>query len=385
MSRELVSERDPERLREIAVKHIGGIFDSSVIILVTDGQGRIAFPASGAGPFRTDDQEHEAAQWAWDHQVPAGANTPTGLDADATYFPLVASSGTVGILGMRPRTKQDWFDADQLRYLEAFMGQTAIAIERAQLVEETHRALMHAETENLRSTLLSSISHDLRTPLTAVTGAASTLLANDATLDRESRIELVQTIQEEAERLSTIIKNVLAMTRLEAGTIRVNKEWQSLEEIVGVVQNRLGERLNGHPVSIDLPSDLPLVPFDGLLLEQVLMNLFENALKYTPKGTPLELTASESLFTVTVALADRGPGIPPGDEERIFEKFVRVHNAGSGVGLGLAICRAIIAAHGGRIWAENREGGGAVFRFTLSAAGLPPAPESEEEAWVRER
>jgi two-component system sensor histidine kinase KdpD len=215
-----------------------------------------------------------------------------------------------------------------------------------------------------------------------VTGAASTLLENDETLDRQSRIELIKTIQEESDRLNSIIKNILAMTRLEAGTISVNKEWQSLEEIVGVVLNHLGKRLDGHPVTVRLPDNLPLIPFDGLLLEQVLINLFENAIKYTPKGTTLSLSASERLFTVTVELADHGPGIPPGEEEHIFEKFVRGHNAGGGVGLGLAICRAIIHAHGGKIWVENREGGGAVFRFTLSAAGLPVARNMEEERGI---
>ncbi len=175
------------------------------------------------------------------------------------------------------------------------------------------------------------------------------------------------------------MKNVLDMTRLESGAITVNKEWQPLEEIVGAVLNRLGERLNDHPVKVSLQGNLPLIPFDSLLIEQVFMNLFDNAIKYSPRGTPLELSASESFYTVTVELADRGPGIVQGDEERIFEKFVRGRGAGGGVGLGLAICRTIINAHGGKIWAENREGGGAVFRFTLSAAGLPPAPKREEE------
>jgi len=179
--------------------------------------------------------------------------------------------------------------------------------------------------------------------------------------------------------LNRIMKNVLDMTRLESGAITVNKEWQPLEEIVGAVLNRLGERLNDHPLKVSLQGNLPLIPFDSLLLEQVFMNLFDNAIKYSPKGTSLELSASETFYTVTVELADRGPGIAQGDEERIFDKFVRGRGPGGGVGLGLAICRTIINAHGGRIWAENRPDGGAVFRFTLPAAGLPPAPKREEE------
>jgi len=380
MSKELVSERDGERLKAIAERHISEAFDSDIVVLLPDSKGRVLFPAALPGAFKTDAREQEAAQWAIDHHEPTGLNIPTGPDANASYFPLTASGKAVGVLGVRPRSGMGWQDAAQVRYLEAFIAQTAIAIERALLVEEANRAMVSAEAERLRNTLLSSISHDLRTPLTAVTGAASTLIENDEKLDRQSRLELTKTIQEEGERLGSIIQNVLAMTRLESGAIQINKEWQSLEEIVGVVLNRLGKRLEEHPLSVCLPENLPLVPFDALLLEQVLMNLFENALKYTAKGTPLELSAAESFNVVTISLADRGPGIPPGDEERIFEKFTRGRGAAGGVGLGLAICRTIINAHSGRIWAENRDGGGAVFRFTLSSAGQPPAPKLEEEA-----
>jgi two-component system sensor histidine kinase KdpD len=382
LSRNLASERDQERLKAIAAQHIGSVFGSQVTVLLPDSQGRIEFPPAGAGDFRRDDREREAAQWALDQHLPSGANIPTGPDADASYFPLAASRGTVGVVGIRPQSVKGWFDPVQIRYLEAFTNQTAIAIERALLVEEAHHASMQAETERLRNTLLSSISHDLKTPLTAITGAVSTLLQNDLAIDQQNRLELLQTIQEEADRLNRIIKNILDMTRLESGAIKVNKEWQSLEEIVGVALNRLGDRLNDHPLLLKLPGNLPLIPFDGLLLEQVFINLFENAMKYTPTGSPLELTASEDLYTVTVELADRGPGIPAGEEERIFEKFVRGRAAGAGVGLGLAICRAVITAHGGAMWAENRPGGGAVFKFTLSAAGIPPLTKGEEETEV---
>lgn len=377
LSRALVRERDMDKLKAIAEQHMGKLFDSMVVVLLPDAHGKLLPPAPN---FSWNEIEREAAQWVFDNRQPAGLHALTGLDAEALYLPLIASAGNIGVVGLRPRELGKKLDQGQLRYLEAFINQTGIAIERALLAEESHQALVKAETESLRNTLLSSISHDLRTPLTSVTGAASTLLAADATLDQQSRRELLETIQEESERLSRIIKNVLAMTRLESGGIAVRKEWQSLEEIVGVVLNGLGERLNDHPLTLNLPANLPLIPFDGLLLEQVFMNLFENAIKYAPPGTRLELSASEELYTVTVDLADRGPGIQPGEEERIFDKFFRGRYAGGGVGLGLAICRAIISAHGGRIWAENRPGGGAVFRFTLSAAGVPPLPTREEES-----
>jgi two-component system sensor histidine kinase KdpD len=379
LSRDLVRERGTERLSELAVKHIGEVFDSQVVILVPDEQNRLAISVSGPSAFTPDQQELSVAQWVYEHRQPAGLSTDTLPGAKALYLPLIASGGPVGVVGIEPRTTGDAFEPEQLHYLEGFANQAAIALERSFLASATQNALLKAETESLRNTLLSSISHDLRTPLSAITGAATTLLQNDIALDRQNRLELLQTIQEEADHLNRIMKNVLDMTRLESGAITVNKEWQPLEEIVGAVLNRLGERLNDHPVKVNLQGNLPLIPFDSLLLEQVFMNLFDNAIKYSPKGTPLELSASESFYTVTIELADRGPGIVQGDEERIFEKFVRGRGAGGGVGLGLAICRTIINAHGGKIWAENREGGGAVFRFTLSAAGLPPAPKREKE------
>ncbi len=380
LSRELVRERGAKRLSEIAVKHISEVFDSQVVVLITDDQNRLVATETGPGTFTLDQQEMGVAQWVFEHRQPAGLSTDTLPGAKALYLPLVASAGTVGVVGILPRTSADAFEPEQFHYLEAFANQTAIGLERSFLGEAAQQALLKAETESLRNTLLSSISHDLRTPLSAITGAATTLLQHDVTIDQHNRLELLHTIQEEAERLNRIIKNVLDMTRLESGAIKVNKEWQPLDEIVGAALDRLGDRLKDHPLTVKLPGNLPLIPFDGLLIEQVFMNLFENAIKHTPKGTPLELSASESFYMVTVELADRGPGILPGDEERIFDKFVSGRAAGGGVGLGLAICRTIINAHGGKIWVEHRPGGGAVFRFTLSAAGLPPPPKHEEEA-----
>src|SRR5512144_378106 len=323
LSRDLVRERGADRLSEIAMKHIGEMFDCKVSFLIADDQGRLSSAGNGAFAYALDQQELSVAQWVYEHRQPAGLGSDTLPGAKALYLPMIASGGAIGVVGILPKNETDGYEPEQFHYLEAFANQTAIAIERSFLGEAAQRALLKAETESLRSTLLSSISHDLRTPLTSITGAASTLLQNDITLDRQNRLELLQTIQEEADRLSRIIKNVLDMTRLESGAIMVKKEWQSLEEVVGAVLNRLGDRLKDHPTTVKLEGNLPLVPFDGLLIEQVLMNLFDNAIKYTPKGSPLELSASESFYTVTVELADRGPGIPAGEEERILDKFVR--------------------------------------------------------------
>jgi two-component system sensor histidine kinase KdpD len=205
------------------------------------------------------------------------------------------------------------------------------------------------------------------------------LLQQDALLDAGSKHELVQTVIEESEHLNRIIRNVLDMTRIESGAITVKKEWLHIEEIVGAVMNRLSEKLKGHTVAINIPADLPLVAFDPLLIEQVLMNLLENAVKYAPSPSAFEIAASISNGAVIVEVSDNGPGIKHGDEERIFDKFVRGSAAAGGIGLGLTICKAIITAHGGRIRAENRPEGGAIFRFTLPIEERPPAVETEGE------
>ena len=254
-----------------------------------------------------------------------------------------------------------------------------MAIERVMLAKEVHEEHLKAEAQNVRNTFLSSVSHDLRSPLAVVAGAASTLLEKDASLDRSARLELLHTIHEEADRLERIIRNVLNLTRLDSGAITVHKEWQPLEEIIGVVLNRFSDRLRERSLELEIPPDLPLIPFDTLLMEQVLSNLVENALRHTPAGTPLEIRVTPQKSAVMIAIADRGPGIPGQEEEAIFKKFIRGTNTQMGAGIGLAICRAIIEAHGGRIWAENRPGGGAIFTFVIPIEGTPPSLIPEKE------
>ncbi len=378
LSKELVHEQEVKPLSSIAEKHISEVFPSKVVILMPDEKGNLTVPITAEETFALDQSELGVAQWAFDHRQQAGLGTDTVPGAQALYLPLVTSSRTVGVLGILPVSSMGMFDSEQMHILESFTNQTAIALERALLAEEAQNALLKAETETLRNTLLSSVSHDLRTPLAAITGASSTLLQPDITLDKHSKKELIKTIYEEAEHLNEIIRNVLDMTRLESGAIVVKKEWQSIEEIIGVVLNRFSEKLKEHPLSINLSVDLPLVPFDALLIEQVLMNLLDNAIKYTPKETPLDLSAMLKGDSLLVELADRGPGIPHGEEKRIFEKFVRGSRTRGGIGLGLTICQAIITAHGGDIWTENRPGGGTVFRFTLPITGKPKLLEMEE-------
>jgi two-component system, OmpR family, sensor histidine kinase KdpD len=236
------------------------------------------------------------------------------------------------------------------------------------------------ETERLRNSLLSSVSHDLRTPLAVITGSASSLLEGEPAFDASTRRELIQTIFDEGNRLNRLVSNLLDMTRLEAGTIQVHKEWQPLEEVVGAALTRLEPRLKGRQISADLPANLPLVPLDSVLIEQVLINLLENALRHTPPDSSIDIAAWSADGDVVVEVADRGRGLPPGDEQRVFEKFYHTEPLGraTGVGLGLTICRGFVEAHGGQIWAENRPEHGARFRFTLPLAGSPPQVRTED-------
>jgi two-component system sensor histidine kinase KdpD len=220
----------------------------------------------------------------------------------------------------------------------------------------------------MRSSLLSAVSHDLRTPLASITGAASTLRSQEGKLAPEVKQELLESISEEAERLSRLVGNLLDMTRFESGAVELRRDLYPLEEIVGCALQRVERQMEGRAVTTLLPGELPLVYVDDVLIGQVVTNLLENALKYTPKETPLEIAAAAAPGAVVLEVRDRGPGIPAGEEERIFEKFYRGSSRGArGAGLGLAICRAVVQAHQGTIQAFNRPGGGAVFRVSLPA------------------
>jgi two-component system sensor histidine kinase KdpD len=379
MSREFANNSEVEELAQIAIRHIENVFESEVVLLLPDDNQRLGIHGSDQISRMITEQELSVAQWVYDHGQEAGLGTQTLPGAQGVYLPLLTPQGKIGVLGVYPSQPSRLPSPEQMHLLETFANQTALAIERAQLTDETERAKVQIETERLRSSLLSSVSHDLRTPLAAITGAVSGLLERDHNLDVHGQ-ELAQVAYEEAERLNRLLSNLLEMTRLESGNVKVEKEWQPLEEVVGTTLLRLERLLEDHPLKTHLPDDLPLVPIDAVLIEQVLVNLLENAVKYTPADSPIDLSASVETQEVVVEVADRGPGLPPGDEQRIFDKFYRVRpTTASGVGLGLAICRAVIEAHGGRIWAGNRAGGGAVFRFTLPLDGEPPQIDMDNE------
>ncbi|MDX2052118.1 MAG: sensor histidine kinase KdpD [Polyangiaceae bacterium] len=387
LSRELAAAEDGGTVIQVAAEQIERAFGSTVNVFVKDrGGSLLCARASTNNP--PQDRDVSVGEWVWANKKEAGVGTNTLPSGSTLYVPLLASRGIVGVLGVTAEQKDRFLAIDQRRHLDAFAAQMALAMERSLLAAETSQARQEIETEQLRSSLLSSVSHDLRTPLAVITGAASTLLQDVPSLEAPVRRELTETILEEAERLNRLIRNLLDMTRLESGAIRVKKEWVPLEEVLGSALQRLEARLKARELKVELPPGLPLMPCDPILIEQALINLLENAAKYSEGG--IDIVATLVPGEVVVEVADRGPGIPEGQEARIFEKFHRAVREGSpsGVGLGLAICRAIVTAHGGRIWAENRAGGGASFRFALPLLGqapmLPPPeplePHAEESA-----
>jgi len=380
MSRELARTRGVRDLLQVAVRHITAVFRVEAVVLLPGADGRLEPGDPSASAL--DSSETAVAQWVFEHAQVAGQGTDTLPGAAAIYVPLLGSRGPVGVLGVRADDLRPLYAPERLHQLETFAGQTALAIERARLAEDAERARVRAETERLRNSLLSSVSHDLRTPLASITGAASTLLDNGERLDAATRRDLLEALHEESDRLNRLVQNLLEMTRLEAGALVPRTAWHSVEEVVGAALGRFGKTLAERPVTTRIPADLPLVPMDDVLIEQVLVNVIDNAIKYTPPGTPVEVGAEDAGGEVIVAVADRGPGLPPGEERRIFEKFHRSDRPPSerGAGLGLAICEGIVRAHGGRIWAENRPGGGVAIRFSLPAKDAPPIPSERDVA-----
>jgi two-component system sensor histidine kinase KdpD len=380
LSRELASTRGVEPILNAAIRHIKEVFRGQVVVLLPDPGGQLLPDTRLDGGFPLSPTELGVGRWAYEHRQPAGLGTSTLPGASALYLPLTASRGTLGVLGFRPTDPQTLTTPEQVHQLETFVNQTALALERGKLADEAREAQIRIETERLRGALLSSVSHDLRTPLASITGSASTLLESHETLSPPARRDLLETVHEEAERLNRLVHNLLDMTRLESGAVQIKGEWHPLEEVVGAALASMAKVLRDRPVITSLPADLPLVLIDGVLIEQVLANLVDNAIKYSPPDSPIEIAARAGESAVTVEVADRGPGITPGEEERVFEKFFRGRSGSSrGVGLGLAICRGFVEAHGGRIWVENRAGSGAAFRFTIPLTGTPPKMEKPDE------
>ncbi|MGH8682937.1 MAG: DUF4118 domain-containing protein, partial [Burkholderiales bacterium] len=374
MSRELAAVDEVEDMVAIAVKHVAQVFDSQAVILLPDRDRGVRHPRSEAASASLRAADLSVAQWVLDHGEPAGLGTDTLPGAPAHYLPLAGSEATIGVLAILPANPLRVFVPEQQKLLETFASQIALALERAQLGASAKVSELAAESERLRNALLAAISHDLRTPLASIVGASSSLAERGERMSERDRAELARAIHAEAQRMAGLIDNVLDMARLQSGAASLHRQWHPLEELVGATIKRLERTLAGHRVQTHIPPDLPLVNVDGGLIGQVLANLLENAAKYTPRGTTVSISAETGQDEIVVSVADEGPGLPPGEEERIFDKFHRAAPEGpqSGVGLGLSICKAIVQAHGGAIAAENLPAGGAVFRFTLPLVGEPP-------------
>jgi len=343
------------------------VFEVKVVIFLPD-EDRISFRKRTSESLPVPLSDEAIAQWAFERGVKAGARMENFPNATAVYAPLLGAREICGVMCVIPDAAGHIFSEDQQNLVDLFANQTALAIERTLSQKAAEDTRLRMETEQMRSSLLSAISHDLRTPLASITGAASTLRSQHDKLAPEVKQELLESIAEEAERLNRLVGNLLDMTRFESGAVELRRDLYPLEEIVGSALQRVERQLQGRAVTAVLPGDLPLVYVDDVLIGQVVTNLVENALKYTPKETPLEIAAEATPDAVILEVRDRGPGLPAGDEERIFEKFYRGSAKGArGAGLGLAICRAIVQAHQGKIQAFNRPGGGAAFRMSLPA------------------
>jgi two-component system sensor histidine kinase KdpD len=371
MSRELAVTRGVGSMARVAVKHVAEVFDCLVTVLLPDASGKLHYPHEAPLEASLRGADLAIAQWVVDHARRAGLGTDTLAAAPALYVPLGDTRPALGVVAVLPSNRRRVLLPEQRHLLETFAGQIALALERARLAESAESARIAAESESLRNTLLASISHDLRTPLAVIAGAGSTLAQHGATLDPETRTALARSIESKAREMSELVSNVLDLTRFESGQIVLRRDWQTLDDLIGAALQKLETALSEHPFDLRVPSDLPPVYVDATLIVQVFFNLFDNAAKYTPAGTPVSLSAVSEGSIVRVTVDDEGPGLPAGDPARLFDKFQRGGEEGTivGVGLGLAISRAILRAHGTDIEAQRRPGGGARFEFTLPATG----------------
>jgi two-component system sensor histidine kinase KdpD len=361
----------------ISDESIERTFRASAALLLPNAADQLTAASSRAGTPLTVDIG--IAQWAFDKGQPAGFGTDTLPGSEVLYLPLRAPTRARGVLAVKARNRRLLRIPEQRQLLDTFAALIAIALERVHYVQVAQNAVVRMESERLRNSLLAALSHDLRTPLTVLVGLAESLTLTKPSLSPAQR-ESAEAIQDEARRMSTLVSNLLDMARIESGEVTLNLQWQPLEEVVGSALNATHEMLKGHRVDVHIPRDLPLVRIDALLIERVLVNLLENASKYTPRGTRITLAAEVAADRLSVSVSDDGPGLAVGREEAVFQKFTRGEreSATPGVGLGLSICRAIVESHQGKIVAGHRPGGGARFTFTLPL-GHPPAAAEESE------
>jgi len=381
MSRELAVATDAQAMAAAAVRHISAVFHSTAVVLMADARGRLA-PISPADGSAGEDARSSlpAFDLEFAQDVVARGERCT---KDAIYLPLRGSRRVKGVIVVCPQPPTRALPAEQLNLLDAFAAQLALSLQRARLAEAAEAAKISAERALLRSTLLASISHDLRTPLSAIAGAGSLIGQPEYALNVDRLTTLGHLIERKARDMSQLLTNVLELVQMEFGSRALNADWHAIDDLVALALRTCAARLAQWRIALDLPADLPLIMVEPTLIVQVLSNLLENAAKYTPHGTTITISAAAVDENILLTVADDGPGLPPGDPERLFEKFQRGRSESNivGVGLGLAICRAAARLHGGDIRAMNNPGGGARFEITLpvvtqAEADVPPAMET---------
>jgi two-component system sensor histidine kinase KdpD len=375
MTRQLSELSGTEFLLRTAGNQLRDIFDGEVVFYVREPNGQLMVRYGEETAIAAQAINRDVAHWVADNRKIAGAQTDTLPNATALFAPLVGSRSAMGAIGIKPRDNNRFLDPDQIRLFDTCTSLIALSLERDESMLAAHEAHLQIETEKLRSSLLSAVSHDLRTPLASIAGASSTLATAGDSLAPTTRAELLASINDEAERLSRLVENLLHMTRLSSGKVQIERQWHPVEEIIGSALTRLERQLASRHIETHIDDFLPLIKVDSLLLEQLLVNLLDNAAKYSAEDQTIDVAARTDERGIILEVSDRGSGFQAGDEERVFELFYRGNGAipdQRGTGIGLAICRAIAEVHGGSIMALNRPGGGATVRVSLPNIDTPP-------------
>jgi two-component system sensor histidine kinase KdpD len=361
-----------------AVRHICAVFHSTAVVLIADAGGCLSL-VSPAEESAGNDAASPVPAYDLIFAQDVVARGERCIK-DAIYLPLQGSRRVKGVIVVRPQPPNRALPAEQLNLLDTFAAQLALSLQRARLAEAAEAAKISAERALLRNTLLASISHDLRTPLSAIAGAGSLIAQPEYSLNVDRRTTLGHLIERKARDMSQLLTNVLELMQMEFGRGALRTDWHAIDDLVALALRTNEGRLAQWRIALELPDDLPLLSVEATLIVQILTNLLENAAKYTPPGTTITISAAARGKNISLVVADNGPGFPPGDPERLFEKFQRGRSESNivGVGLGLAICRAAARLHGGDIHAMDNAGGGARFEVTLPIepqVGAPPAAE----------
>jgi two-component system sensor histidine kinase KdpD len=365
LSADLAESESFETALQAIRRNVGQIINGSVAIYLPMG-GALVLKSNDPG-FPMSESEKAVAQWAFANARMAGGSSDDAPPRKTRYLPFRTPQGVIGVLGICLRAHKESLTADEESLLNALASQAAVAIQRARLAEEARQLEIMRRTEKLQSALLSSISHDLRTPLVSITGTLTTLHENDPGLDDATRTELLETASEEAARLNRIVGNLLDMTRMEAGTLRISKRPSELRDVLGASLEQLKEQIGQRVIRMNISREFPEIPMDFSFMMKAFYNLLDNAVKYSPHNAPIDINARVNRDRAEIEIRDRGIGIQEGDLKRIFEKFYRAEKPQrvTGTGLGLSISKGIIEAHGGEIVARNNPDTGATFTVTL--------------------